>query len=315
MMNHSEMELRHVRYFHAVVTHGGFSAAARALRVAQPAVSQAVKDLESELGVRLLARNTRSVRKTAAGEVFAGHAVALLERAAEAAEATRRAARGEAGTLRLAFLGSATSPFLPELVREYRRRFPSVNLRLHEMTPAQQAAAFSERRIDLGFSRRFGPEGRDLGLAEERIYDDRLVLVLPVGHRLAKGEPPALRDCATEPFVVFHREGAPRLYDATLALCHRAGFVPRVVAEPEHMATLITQVEAETGLALVPGCVRNLASRAVVFRAPKPAGTAISLVLARRKDEDSPTAVAFRDLVRERLVSIRRQMEPAAKDG
>lgn len=306
------MELRHARYFEAVVRHGGFSAAARALRVAQPAVSQAVKDLEEEIGARLLARDTRSVRTTAAGEVFAAHARGLLERAGEAVKAARRAARGEAGWLRLGFLGSATAPFLPELVREYRRRFPAVRLTLQEMSPAQQAAAFAERRIDLALGRKLGATGSEMGLVEEKIYDDRLVLVLPAGHARAAADAVELRALAAEPFVLFHRAGAPGLYDAALALCQRAGFAPQVVAEPEQMATVLTQVEAETGVALVPGCVRNLAAKGVVFRSVRPAGAAIPLVLVRPRAGDSPTAAAFRELLLERGPDIRRRMEAGA---
>lgn len=309
------MELRHARYFEAVARHGGFSAAARALRVAQPALSQAVKDLEAEIGARLLERDTRSVRTTAAGEIFAGHARALLERAEEAVEETRRAARGEVGTLRVGFLGSATSPFLSALVKTYRRRFPLVALHLHEMTPVQQITAFAERRIDIGFTRPAGAAGRELGLVETRLYEDRLFAVLPTAHPRAGGGALAMKTLAAEPFVLFHRAGAPGLHDAALALCQRAGFSPRVVAEPDLMATVLTLVEAELGVALVPGCVRNLRPAGVVFREVKPSGVSIPLVMARRRVEETPTCAAFAALVNESRAEIVGAMGEAVDAG
>ena len=132
------MELRHLRYFRAVAESKGFREAARRLHVVQPALSQTVSDLERELGVRLLTRNSRSVRLTSEGEVFLREANEILTHADRSVELARGAARGEIGSLSVGFLGSATSFFLPRIIREYRRRFPGVRLTLREMAPAPQ---------------------------------------------------------------------------------------------------------------------------------------------------------------------------------
>src|SRR5947199_10669948 len=146
------MELRHLRYFRAVAESRGFREAARRLHVVQPALSQTVSDLERELGVQLLVRNSRTLRLTAEGEVFLKEVKQILEHADRAVELARRAARGEIGALSIGFLGSATAFFLPRIIREYRRRLPGVRVSLHEIAPVPQIEGYG-----LGGSRSGSP--------------------------------------------------------------------------------------------------------------------------------------------------------------
>ena len=95
------MELRHLRYFTAVAEHLNYSEASRRIHVAQPAISQTILDLEDELGVRLLLRDRRSVRLTAAGQIFRREALEMLRRNQDAVRLTRRASLGEIGQLRI----------------------------------------------------------------------------------------------------------------------------------------------------------------------------------------------------------------------
>lgn len=152
------MELRHLRYFVGVAHHLNYSEASRRLDVAQPAISQTILDLEEEVGARLLHRTKRSVELTAAGATFLREAEQILAHANEAAQLARRAERGEVGSLGIGFFGTASAPFLPRLVCSYRRKFPDVQLRLYELTPDQQLAAFDDGRIDVGFTRKLPPE-------------------------------------------------------------------------------------------------------------------------------------------------------------
>ena len=146
------MELRHLRYFVGVAQYLNYSEASRRLHVAQPAISQTILDLEEELSVKLLLRTKRAVQLTAAGTAFLREAQEILRRANEAQHLAQRAARGEVGTLGIGFFGAASAPILPALVQAYRRAFPDVELRLFEMNPDQQLAAFDEGRIHLGFT-------------------------------------------------------------------------------------------------------------------------------------------------------------------
>src|SRR3989441_2656844 len=165
------MELRHLRYFVGVAQYLNYSEASRRLHVAQPAISQTILDLEEELSVKLLLRTKRAVHLTAAGTAFLREAQEILRRANEAQQLAQRAARGEIGTLGIGFFGTACAPILPALVQAFRRKFPDVELRLFEMNPDQQLAAFDEGRIDLGLTRAL-PSDRRSEFEEEPVYTD-----------------------------------------------------------------------------------------------------------------------------------------------
>src|SRR5712671_4795484 len=123
-----------------------------------PAISQTVVHLEEELWLRLFSRAKRIAQLTPEGEVFYAEAVRTLAQAELAIETARRAARGEIGRLSIGFLGSATSAFLPELVRKFKATYPGVKLTLQELTPVQQDAAFEKGEIDIGFTRTLAAE-------------------------------------------------------------------------------------------------------------------------------------------------------------
>jgi len=302
------MELRHLRYFAAVAQHLNYSEASRRLHVAQPAISQTILDLEDELRVKLLLRTKRTVQLTAAGTAFLREAQEILRRANEAQRLAQRAARGEVGILGIGFFGTASGPILPSLVDTYRLKFPDVELRLFELDPDQQLAAFDEGRIDLGFTRTL-PSDRRAEFEQEEVYNDQLAIALPAKHPLAKQKVVRLKSLASEPFVQFHRKGAPGLFDEVIATCRRTGFSPRIVNEPNFMATVMTLVESGLGVSLIPRCVRSLNRRHVVIRPITPKSGRIPLCVAWRKSANNPTLAAFLDVLRAAIPSIKTQME------
>ncbi len=280
------MELRHLRYFAAVAQYLNYSEASRRLHVAQPAISQTILDLEDELGVKLLLRTKRTVQLTAAGTAFLREAHEILRRANEAQCLAQRAARGEEGILGIGFFGTASGPILPSLVNSYRLKFPDVELRLFELDPDQQLAAFDEGRIDLGFTRTL-PSDRRAEFEQEEVYNDQLAIALPAKHPLAKQKKQKvvrLKSLASEPFVQFHRKGAPGLFDEVIATCRRTGFSPRIVNEPNFMATVMTLVESGLGISLIPRCVRSLNRAHVVIRSIAPKSGRIPLCVVVHTD-------------------------------
>jgi DNA-binding transcriptional LysR family regulator len=302
------MELRHLRYFAAVAQYLNYSEASRRLRVAQPAISQTILDLEDELGVKLLLRTRRSVKLTAAGTMFLREAGEILRRAVEARRQAQRAARGEVGSLGIGFFGTASAPILPALVQTCRRKFPDVELQLYEMNPDQQLAAFDDGRIDLGFSRPI-PADRRSEFEEELVYTDCLAVALPETNPLAKQKAVRLKSLAGEPFVQFHRQGAPGLFDEVIACCNRAGFSPRIVNEPNFMATVMTLVESGLGVSVIPCCVHTLNRAHVAIRPIVPKSAPIPLCATWRKSEENPVLTAFLDILRAAKPQIRAQME------
>lgn len=301
------MELRHLRYFTAVVQWKSYREASRRIHVAQPAISQTVLDLEQELGLRLFSRAKRVTQLTPEGEVFYAEAVRTLAQAELAIETARRAARGEIGRLSIGFLGSATSAFLPELVRKFKAIYPGVKLSLQELTTLQQEAAFDEGSIDIGFRRTLTVE-QNRTFSSRVLYQDHMVAVLPRSKRM-KSKILRVADLANEIFVLFHREDSPGLFDTITGMCQRAGFYPRVGNQPNLMQTVLSLVEAEQGVAIVPACVRNLRSNGVRFYRLQPDDVRVELVAAWKKASLSVVLRAFLDLIDTNASEIRTKSE------
>ena len=301
------MELRHLRYFTAVVQWKGYREASRRIHVAQPAISQTVADLEEELGLRLFTRAKRVARLTPEGEVFHAEAIRTLAQADLAIETARRAARGEIGRLSIGFLGSATSAFLPELVRKFKATYPGVKLTLQQLTPVHQDAAFEKEEIDIGFTRTLTAEQNKI-FSSRVLYRDPLMAVLPQS-RPVKTRRVRIADLANESFALFHREGYPGLFDTTIAICQKAGFNPRVENQPASLQTVLSLVEAEQGVSIVPACARNLRSNAIRFYRLQPDDVRIELVAAWKKANPSVVLRAFLELIDTNAAQIRSKAE------
>ena len=179
------VELRHLRYFIAVAERKGFREASRFLHVSQPAISKSTTQLEQELGVELFVRSGRTVRLTPQGEVFYKETLLTLRQADHAAEASQRAARGEFGTLTLAFCGVATYGFLPRVVQRYKTLQPGVQLLLREMNPPRQELAFLQGEIDAGITRLPFSKKLAADLALKSILREPLVVAVPPAHPFA----------------------------------------------------------------------------------------------------------------------------------
>ena len=290
------MELRHLRSFVAVAEELHFHRAAARLHISQPPLSQQIKALEQELGVRLLDRNRRGVALTPAGAALLPEARAILAAVEEARELTRRVARGEVGRLRVGFVGSAMHGALPRLLRTHRERLPGVELDLRELTSAAQVEAIQADRIDVGVVR---PPVPGDGLAFEAFEREELIVALPAGHRLEGRERLALRDLGEEPFVLLSRREAPGLQAAVTSAMARAVGAPEVVQEASEMQTVVGLVAAGLGISLVPASVGLDAFRGVTFtRLQEPAPT-VELALAWRADAPPPLLDGLLAIVRE----------------
>ncbi|HEY7063164.1 MAG TPA: LysR family transcriptional regulator [Chloroflexota bacterium] len=294
------MELRHLRYFVAVAEELHFGRAAARLHIAQPPLSRQIQQLEAELGVALFDRGQRRVRLTDAGAVFLGEARAVLARAEQAAEAARRAARGEVGSLVIGFIGAASYSVLPAVVPAFRARLPAAELVLHEMTTAEQLDALRAGRIRAGFVR---PPVAGPALAAEIILREPLVVALPAGHPLAARRRLAVAALADEPWVLFPRRLAADLYDQIMALCERAGFRPRVAQEALQMQTVARLVGAGSGVSLVPRSVQQLHGAGVAYRPLRDApAAAVEMAIAWRRDDASALLRQFLAVARRAAV-------------
>jgi DNA-binding transcriptional LysR family regulator len=274
------MELRHLRYFRAVAEELHFGRAAERLHIAQPPLSQQIRQLESELGVALLARTTRSVELTPAGKAYLERTTKILDAVNDAGDQARRIAQGVEGHLTIGCVGSATYSLLPQLVRALRQSLPAVDVSVRgEMLAPAQLTALAAGEIDLALLR---PPIPLAGVAVEVIRRDRLLVVLPAGHHLADRVELQLTDLRDEDFVSHASRGRSVMSSVLTAMCADAGFVPRVRHEVDETSTLVTLVAAGLGVAIVPDPTAALDIAGVCYRDLTPATLGVDLVVAHR---------------------------------
>ncbi|MFW5470715.1 LysR substrate-binding domain-containing protein [Knoellia sp. CPCC 206435] len=280
------MELRHLRYFVAVAEELHFGRAAARLHMAQPPLSQQIKQLEAEIGVQLLTRSTRRVELTPAGKRYLARARAVLADVDDAGDEAQRVAAGEVGRVALGLIGSATYDLLPTIVPALRERCPDIvlDLRGELLTPAQEEG-LRDGSLDICILR---PPVRDPGLRVRVLRREPLVAVLPATHQLADRDSIRLADLRDEPFITYPSRHRSVLHDATFDACQRAGFVPQVVQEVSETSTLVVFVAAGLGVALVPEPVRHLTITGAVYRPLEGAPSSVELAVATRGDERSP---------------------------
>ncbi|HEY9563734.1 MAG TPA: LysR substrate-binding domain-containing protein [Nocardioides sp.] len=290
------MELRHLRYFVAVAEELHFGRAAQRLHMAQPPLSQQIRQLEAELGVALFTRTTRQVTLTPAGARYLERARAVLASVAQAGEEAARVATGEVGRVSIGFIGSATYSLLPALARDLRAGLPEIEIEVKgEMLTPDQVVALHDGVIDLALMRTPVP---DEDIEVYVVRREPLVVALPSQHPLAQSETVAVKDLAREPFITYPSEHRSVLHDAVLTLCQRSGFTPRRAVQVAETSTLVVFVAAGMGVAIVPESVTALQLEGVSFR-PLSDKVTVELAIGWHPDRRTPSV----DRVLEQLLA------------
>ncbi len=284
------MELRHLRYFEAIAAVGNVTRAAANLRISQPSLSQAIKELEAELGQTLLVRGPRGSVLTDAGREFFKHATDILERVPIAREATRRAAQGAGGQLVLAVTGSSVFDVVPALMRSARDQMPEVALRLVEMLTDKQIEALYARRIDAAIGR---PLQGEPGLASRVIAQRSFVIAVHVQHPLARRREVQLADLQGEPLITPQRRLGPGFHAQLMAMLSRAKLNLQIAHEAIHMPIVPGLVAAGLGVGIVSDELRDLEVRDVVYRPLAEGRNAVQLGVSWRQDNDSQALARF----------------------
>jgi DNA-binding transcriptional LysR family regulator len=294
------MELRHLRYFVCVAEELHFTRAAARLGISQPPLTMQIAALEAEMGVSLFIRSKRRVELTDAGRVFLVESRAILERAGTAVAAARRAESGEIGELRIGFTpASAITIQFGVWIRSYRNRFPAVQLKLSEMTSADQIVAIREKRLDAGFVREIPSEETSPSVLLSPVLKQRFLVVVAKEHNLASRSSVGLKELADEPFVFFPADRGTGLRGQILALCASARFTPRVIQEVVEVSAIAGLVAAGLGISILPDVVEAIRLPGLIYLPINSRNAITTLFLARHADRCSAVIRQFVEVVSE----------------
>jgi LysR family hca operon transcriptional activator len=284
------MELRHLRYFVAVAEEGSLTTAAeRRLHTAQPSLSRQIRDLEREVGVKLLERGARGIELTAAGRVFLDHARLTLLQVEAAGEAARRAAQPEKTTFVIGFLTGQEVVWLPEALRILRDEEPSVEITLVSQSSPELSGALMRGKIDVAFLRR---EAQAPGLVFKLLIKEPLIVVLPTGHRLAAQKSVRPQDIAGETYITPTR-AAPALKAVIDDYAAKSGIALKPKYDAENLFSAMSLVASTDGVTLLPLYAQNLLSSSVVARPLQGEAPTIDLVIGYNRSNSSALLKRF----------------------
>src|SRR5258705_7660660 len=287
------MELRQLRYFVTVGEEQHYGRAEKCLRVAQPALSRQIKNLEEEIGFKLFERLPRGVKITAAGEFLLKETRRILQEVNDATASAKRIASGQAGTLRIGFVESISwHGIIPDSLTDFRKNQPDVELQLKALSSLEQMAAIQSGSLDAGYA--IPMANPDHGLAHFQVGVIKVVLAVPKGHPLTKMKRIRLRDLVDTPFIFFPRWAIPNVYDRLMTTCARGGLTaPQIVQETSIETMMLSLVQCRVGVAFVNSAARWRCPPGVALLPVRDLNLAFPFALMWRKDNNSPLLAKF----------------------
>ena len=289
------IDLKQLKYFLAVAEEKSFSRAAERLHISQPPLSQQIMKLESELGVRLFARTTRTFELTVAGKALMGEAADMLAKMRMTIDTIRQIDRGEVGRLRVGIVGSAMWGPIPSLLEEFQTKYPSVTWTLHESGPNVQYEALRAKQIDVGFWREPRLDEDDLKndhLKQELCFRENVCVAVNEHHPLATLPYIELTDIRDEPMLTLalDKSAFPRYL---IQCCIKAGFQPTIFQEASEPQTLLAMVGAGLGVTLMPETTSRIGWPGVIFLPIRTNPPSANLYITYTTLDDAPVVRAF----------------------
>lgn len=284
------MELRHLRYFVAVAEQLHFRHAAEIVHVAQPALSQQIRQLEKELGVTLLERSRHQVRLTPAGKAFYESALGVLRQADQAAAKARKVDSGDAGTIRIGFVSTAAIRVLPDGVKRLQKQVPAAEVELSELAAGEQIDGLYREQLDIGFVH--AKLSRDV-LGTRVVARDRLIAAVPDSSPLARCRRVDLRDLASWPAIMPAGHSSSGFYEQVRMAYQMAGVRPERVHYTRLLQTGLLLVAAGVGVSLVPESFQLIHVRGVAYKKLRVEPPLCEMVAAWRRDNASPLLARF----------------------
>lgn len=283
------VDVRHLRYFVAVVRRMHFNRAAMDLHISQPSLTLAIKQLEEQLGVKLLRRTTRAIQLTPAGRTFYEDAIHTLKCLDQACRKAKSAAQGEAGRLTIGFVTTAMMGSLRGMIQSFHKLFPQVELVLHEMSIDALLEKLYEGELDLVCS-----DGgvTDQAFTSKPIISPRWVLAVHKSNKLAHSSAISISQAMKQPFIVATDHPYHNLQRKMIQVCNQAEFSPDIRVCVDSVPSAVSLVEANLGVAMVydiPTC----RPPEVLYKDVEGANMDVTMHLCWGKDNLSPTASNF----------------------
>jgi LysR family hca operon transcriptional activator len=285
------MELRHLRYFIAVAEEGSIiNAAERRLHTSQPSLSRQIRDLESEVGIKLLERKARGIALTAAGQVFLDHARLVLMQLDAAGEAARRTEKPKRRGFVVGFLAGQEVVWLSETLRILQEEAPGIDVTISSLSSPELANALMQNRMDVALLRR---ETQTSGLAFRLLIKEPLVVILPARHRLAKQKTIKPHQLAGESLIAGSTKLAPVLRAVVNEYAARCGFSLDQEHDVENISGGMSLAASTGKLMLLPLYVTNMLAPLLVARPLEGEPPTVELVLGYNKSSTSPLLKRF----------------------
>lgn len=256
------MDIRQLNYFIAVAEERHFGRAATRLHMAQPPLSQQIRQLEEQIGVKLLNRTTRRVDLTPAGQVLLDRGRHIVNDLAALEADVVQVGQGATGVLRVGFSGSATYGVMPHIARIAKQALPGLSLVLQGemLTPAMETG-LREGTLDAAFLR---PPVSSDEVSVRTVTSDQLIVALPSNSPLAVDRPIAVNELRDQNFITYGAESV--IHRMTTDMCRKAGFKQRVTQMVGETSTMLAFVAAGGGVAVMPSNVQSFRLDGVTYR-------------------------------------------------
>jgi len=284
------MELRHLRYFVAVAEQLHFRHAAEIIHVAQPALSQQIKQLEEEIGVTLFERSRHKVHLTTAGKAFYENAQRILKQVDQAVTKARKVEFGDAGTIRIGFVSTAAIRVLPAAMKKLQKQVPLAEVELNELAAGEQVDGLYREQLDIGFVH--AKLSQDV-LKTKVVARDRLIVAVPGTCKLARCRRIDLKDLASWTAIMPAGHSSSGFYEQVRMAYQRAGVRPERVHNTRLLQTGLLLVAAGVGVSLVPESFQSIHVKGVVYKKLQVEPPLCEMVAVWRRDNSSPLLTRF----------------------
>lgn len=300
------MELRHLRYFTRVAETLNFTKAAAALRVAQPALSRQIQDLEDEIGVDLLTRGPRGVTLTAEGKLFLAEAQSILTATDSAVEKVRALSRGEYGTLHVGYAPTPSTEVLPKALAAFRSKVPRVMVKLHDMSGDEMATGLRDGTLELALMVR-PLEENITGLLFEPLLSYPMMVACAHDHPFKKLRQVSVRQLLDQKLIVLRRDDYSDYHHLLDQIFSSETKLPDIAAECDSASSLITELEGGQGVAILSKVMKSTIGTRLVMRPLHDSQVEIDVGLCRAvKGDVTPAGEKFCEFVRQSVRKVSR---------